>query len=251
MSEPDWTRPHWERDAQQALLVYFVFGGFAALPKLEALAPGLALPAGFTLRRMPRASLLQWQGNPLRGGLGEALRVDDPATFELANRSFACLVLRGEIDDGPTLDYLRDALKVLDALLYAGGVAVVDPQMLEIFSVERWRERYVGAEASEPRRHVLILQHADADGTVEVKTHGLRKFARPDVRIRSVPPAAVQQAGAVAARLVELEARGMRLGDGSQVAADGLPAGLTVARAGTLDDPEFNNTHLALRWPVA
>ncbi|HEU0277634.1 MAG TPA: hypothetical protein VFQ95_07435 [Rhodanobacteraceae bacterium] len=251
MNKPDWARPHWQRDAQQALLVYFVFGAFAEAPKLESLAFGLSLPAGFALRRMPRASFLQWQGNPLRGGLGESLRADDPDTFELANRAFACLVLRGEIADAPTLDYLRSALAVQGTLFDAGAVAIVDPQMLEIFSAARWRERYVGASASDPRRHVLILQQKEPDGGAWIKTHGMRKFARPDVSIRDVPARAVQSAGAVAARLVELQARGMRFGDDSKVEVEGVPGGLTVKRGGTLDDPEFNNTHLELRWPAA
>lgn len=251
MNEPDWTRPHWERDAAKALLVYFVFGGFANVPDLATLAFGLALPEGFSLRRMPRASFLQWQGNPLRGGLGESLRADDPETFEQASQSFACLVLRGEIDDSPTLDYLRGALAVQGALLDAGAVAIIDPQMLEIFSPGRWRERYAGSGASVPRRHVLILQHGESDGAVRVKTHGLRKFARPDISIRGVPAAAVQQAGGVAARLVELEARGMRLGDGSRIAVEGVPGGLEVRHGGSVDDPEFNNTHVELRWPTA
>jgi hypothetical protein len=251
MGEPDWTRPHWQRDAQQALLVYFVFGAFAEAPKLESLAFGLALPAGFTLRRMPRASFLQWQGNPLRGGLGESLRADDPETFEAASQAFACLVLRGEIDDAPTLDYLRGALAVQGALLDAGAVAIVDPQMLEIFSAARWRGRYAGAGASEPRRHVLILQQKESSGGAWIKTHGMRKFARPDVSIRDVPTAAVQSAGAVAARLVELEARGVRFGDASKIEVEGASGGLAVRRGGTLDDPEFNNTHLELRWPRA
>jgi hypothetical protein len=79
----------------------------------------------------------------------------------------------------------------------------------------------------------------------------MRKFARPDVSLRRVPPADVQRAGAVAARLVDQQARGLRFGDGSTVAVEGVPGGLPVTRAGALDDPEFNNTHLELAWPAA
>jgi hypothetical protein len=42
----------------------------------------------------------------------------------------------------------------------------------------------------------------------------------------------------------------MRFGDGSTVDVEGLP-GLKVKRGGSLDDPEFNNTHLELAWPEA
>jgi hypothetical protein len=43
----------------------------------------------------------------------------------------------------------------------------------------------------------------------------------------------------------------MRFGDGSVVEVDGLPDGMKVTRGGSLDDPEFNNTHLELVWPAA
>jgi hypothetical protein len=66
-----------------------------------------------------------------------------------------------------------------------------------------------------------------------------------------VPQSEVQRAGAVAARLADLQARGMRFGDDSTVDAEGLPGGLRVKRGGSLDDPEFNNTHLELTWPNA
>jgi hypothetical protein len=77
----------------------------------------------------------------------------------------------------------------------------------------------------------------------------MRKFARPDISIRRVPGTEVQRAGVVAAQLAEMQVRGMRFGDGSVVEAEGLPAGLRVARGGSLDDPAFNNMHLELVWP--
>jgi hypothetical protein len=79
----------------------------------------------------------------------------------------------------------------------------------------------------------------------------MRKFARPDISIRRVPQTEVQRAGAVASQLVDLGMRGMRFGEGSVVEVDGLPGGLRVTRGGSLEDPEFNNTHLELNWPDA
>ena len=77
----------------------------------------------------------------------------------------------------------------------------------------------------------------------------MRKFARPDISIRRVPRTEVQRAGAIAAQLVELQARGMRFGDGSVIDAEGVPGGLKLTRGGSLEDPEFNNLHLELVWP--
>lgn len=249
MSEPDWSRPHWSRDEAKAMLVYFVFGEFASELKIDLSAHGGAgLPAGVQMGRIPKAMLAHWEGHPLRGALGEILREGNPDAFEAARKAPECLMLRGELPDADSLGYLRDTLGVVAALLDVGGVAVVDPQILEAFGVDDWRARYTGAARGEPRNHVLVLCHDDVDGSAWIKTRGLRKFARPDVSIRRVPQDDVQRAGAVAARLVELQARGMRFGDGSTLAVDGMPGGLRMTRGGSLDDPEFNNIKLELAW---
>lgn len=250
MAEPDWTRPHWSRAADNAMLLYFVFGAFAEELKLDLSAHGSrGLPQGVEMRRIPRAMLAHWDGHPLRGALGDVLRVDDPDAFKAARAAPECLMLRGELADSDSLAYLGDTLGVIEALLEAGGVAVADPQILGIFPADAWRKRYRGDARAAPRNHVLILCHDDADGAAWIKTRGMRKFARPDVSIRGVPRGGVQRAGAVAAQLVELEARGMQFGDGSIVSLEGLPQGLGVTRAGALDDPAFNNRHIEVTWP--
>ncbi|MDE2496815.1 MAG: hypothetical protein KGK35_03210, partial [Xanthomonadaceae bacterium] len=233
MTEPDWSRPHWTRDEAKAMLLYFVFGGFAAEPQLDLSAHGShGLPPEVEMRRIPKAALAHWEGHPLRGALGEILREGNPAAFEAARKAPECLMLRGELADADSLAYLADTLGVVAALLEAGGAAVVDPQILEMFTPTEWRARYAGAAAAAARSHVAILCNDDAAGDVEqwIHTRGMRKFARPDISIRRVPKTEVQRAGAVAARLVELGVRGMRFGDGSVVEAEGLPAGLKTTR---------------------
>jgi len=252
MTENDWSRPHWTRDEAKAMLLYFVFGTFAAEPKLDLSAHGSqGLLQGVEIMRIPKDRLAHWEGHPLRGALGEILREGNPAAFEAARKAPECLMLRGELADADSLAYLRDTLGVVAALLDAGGGAVVDPQILEIFTADEWRARYADEAIAAARNHVLILCQDDTNGGAWVKTRGMRKFARPDISIRRVPQSEVQRAGAVASRLVELGVRGMRFGDGSVVEADGLPGGLRVTRGGSLDDPEFNNTHLELIWPRA
>ncbi|TAN05967.1 MAG: hypothetical protein EPN38_10045 [Rhodanobacteraceae bacterium] len=252
MAAADWTRPQWTRGEAKAMLLYCVFGTFAAelKPDLPACG-GRGLPAGVELRRIPKAMLAHWDGHPLRGALGGILRDADPVAFATARSAPECLLVRGELADADSLAYLGDTLGVIAALLEAGGAVVVDPQILEIFAADAWRTRYAGAERSAPRNHVLVLCQNEADGSAWVRTRGMRKFARPDISIRRVPHADVQRAGAVAARLVDLQARGLRLGDGSTVDVEDVPGGLRVTRAGALDDREFNNTHLELAWPAA
>ncbi|MER3546260.1 MAG: hypothetical protein C4338_01160 [Rhodanobacteraceae bacterium] len=243
-----WTRPYFWRSASSAMLLYFVFGEFPKELKLDVTRYGsTGLPAGVTMQRFDKSALAHWQGHPLRGALGELLRNDDAETFKNARAASECIMLRGEIDDPESLDYLRDTLGVMGALLDAGGKAIVDPQILALFSASAWRERYADGGAS-IREHVLILAY-DEDGGTWVRTRGLRKFARPDVSIRRVPQTEVERAGAIALRLAELQAQGMRFVDGTALQAEGVPPGLIAHLGGSLNDPQFNNTHVEFVWP--
>ncbi|HJU07381.1 MAG TPA: hypothetical protein VJ727_02765 [Rhodanobacteraceae bacterium] len=243
-----WTRPYFWRSDARAMLLYFVFGEFPQELKLDIGRHGSAgLPAGITMHRFDKNTLAHWEGHPLRGALGELLRDDDPETFKAARAASECIMLRGEIDDSESLEYLRDTLGVVGALLDVGGTVVVDPQTLALFSANAWRERYADGGAS-PREHVLILAHDEDDGAW-VRTRGMRKFARPDISIRGVPQAEVERAGALAMRLVELQAQGMRFVDGTALEIDGVPTGMTAHLAGSLEDPQFNNRHVEFVWP--
>ena len=97
---------------------------------------------------------------------------------------------------------------------------------------------------------MLILCHDEDDGAW-VRTRGMRKFARPDISIRGVPQIEVERAGALAVRLVELQAQGMRFVDGTALEAEGVPPGLVAHPGGSLEDPQFNNVHVEFPWPAA
>lgn len=253
MSPPEptpWPRPHFSRGEDKAMLQFFVFGEFPEKLALDTARFGSAgLPAGVEPHRFDKITLAHWPGHPLRGALGELLRSDDPETFKVARAAPECIMLRGELDDPPTLDYLRDSLGVIAALLDAGGVAVVDPQMLSLFSPRAWGERYLVKDGAPPRSHVMIFCQHDADGDAWVHSRGMRKFARPDISLRDVPAAEAERAGALAEHLVELEVMGMHFDEGATLEVDGMPSGLVARHGGSFEDPQFNNKHVEFDWP--
>ncbi|HET7359831.1 MAG TPA: hypothetical protein VFJ04_06755 [Rhodanobacteraceae bacterium] len=249
---PDWPRPYWTPgDEEPAILLFFVFGEFPAEIRIPASTYGSrGLPDGVELFRYPHATLKTWEGYPLAGALGDVLREDSAETFAAAAAAPEVLAVRGRVVDQPSLDYLRDTLGVLAGLLDLGGVAVVDPQILSLFDDAGWRRRFLVKGGAPPRNHTLILCTDADDGSSWVRTRGMRKFARPDISIRGVPRAQSGRAGALCEHLVELQALGAHLADGQVLEVEGLPDGLGVTRGGSFDDPLFNNTHVAVRWPA-
>ncbi len=248
----EWPRPYWQPSDEQAVLLFFVFGAFAegvTIPSSTYGSPGL--PEGIEMQRMQNAVLARWEGYPLAGALGDLLREDSPEAFKAAKAAPHVMVIRGRFPDRDSLDYLRDTLGVVAALTDVGGKVVVDPQILTLFDASAWREHYLVPGGAPPRHHVLILcsPEEEAKGRSWIRTRGMRKFGRPDISITHVPDNAIDAVGALAENLVELSALGSRFEDGQLIDVTGVRGGLKVALSGDENDPRFNNSHAAMRWP--
>ena len=247
-----WPRPYWQPNDETAVLHFYVFGRFAddlAIPAARYASGGL--PEGVALQRFGHNALRGWEGYPLKGALGELLKEDAPDAFDKARAAPEVLVVRGDLRDRDNLDYLRDTLGVLAGLLDVGGSAILDPQILTLFDADAWRRHYLVAGGAPPRNHVLIVRNAEeTPGRSMIHTRGLRKFGRPDLSFRQVPDAQAGQAGVLCERLVELQALGAHFIEGQPLEVDGLPGNLIAHPGGRLDDPRFNNTHVAFDWPV-
>lgn len=252
MSEANWPRPQWHDSGDQAFLLWFVFGDFEPDFKIDAVTYRTrGTPPGIEVVRYANGELAKWDGYPLAGALGRLLWDENARLFERAKKARECVMLRGALADPADLDALRDLVGTITALGDLGGIAVIDPQTLSMFDAADWRERFFVEEAFSARDHVLILCSEDEQNTdrLHVHTRGMRKFARPDISIRNVPSAAAGVAGELANRLVDFQALGGIVEDGRVIETEGAPANMTIHQAGALDDPEFNNRHLALRWP--
>jgi hypothetical protein len=247
-----WPRPYVQQAGGKSMLLFFIFGSFAeeiVIPARKYDSAGL--PPGVELQRYQNAVLSRWEGYPLSGVLGEILKEDNPAGFERARQAPHVLAVRGEVDDSASLDYLRDTLGVVAALLDAGGSVVVDPQLLSLYEATQWRNHYLVEGGAPPRNHVLILCSDDEHnpGRQWVHTRGMRKFARPDISLRNVPADDTGRAGILAERMVEMQALGAHFVDGQGMDIDGVGEDVTVYVGGSHDDPAFNNTHAELIWP--
>ena len=251
MSAPAWPRPQWRDSGAHAFVLWFVFGDFDPDLSIDAVRYRTrGTPAGVSVVRYVNRELARWDGYPLAGTLGRLLWEENAPLFEKAQGARECVMLRGEIADPADLDALRDLVGTIAALNDAGGIAVVDPQTLSLFAAADWRARFFAADRFNARDHVLILCGEDDrnEGRMHVHTRGLRKFARPDLSVRNVPPAAADAAGAMTQQFAEFACAGGLVEDGHEVALEDAPP-LRARLAGSDDDPEFNNVHLAMRWP--
>jgi hypothetical protein len=245
---PAWQRPHWQPSNEEVLLQFYVFGKFqpGRAPSIDYGSEGL--PDGVELSSHIHTQLRQWEGYPLKGSVGRMFKEDAPEAYRQALDAPEVLVIRGRIPDSADTGYMRDTLGVIAALLDVGGVAILDPQTLNLYDADTWRRHFLVRDGAPIRNHLLILRDAEEqEGRYWIHTRGMRKFGRPDISIRNVSEADSDRAGMLCERLVELEALGARFEEGQELDADDMA--FVAKLGGGLEDPDFNNTFVEFRWP--
>jgi tryptophan synthase alpha chain len=231
-----WPRPAFQPTGNKALIWYQIYGHFPDSVDISrgkyrcaGVPDGIALEHYYRVDHEPVVTAFLKQ--PF---FATALRRELPGLAIGVESAPELTVIRGEVPEAPNLDYLRDVVGLVTWFLDNGGLAVLDPQTLQWYGRDKWRSELFEPNAPNTRQHVVILVSEDKDG-LWLHTRGMRKFARPDLSIRSVPAAQRDEVIAVLNRLIESEGSG-------QPAA---PGQLT----GSVDDPDFNNTHIELGWP--
>lgn len=253
MSDPlaSWERPHFVAGGGEPFLIYVLYGDIdtdAALSRSRYRSNGIAdglEPAKYSRENFPGV----FEGFE-SGFLWGRLKIKNPVLAAAVTTSPECLVLRGNPRDDISLDYLRDAVGLLTFFLDHGGIGIFDPQTFQWWTPADWRARIFDPAATSPKNHVMILHSQDdRPDTKWFHTRGMRKFGRPDISVRHVPPAHENGVIDLCNRLIELQALGAIVAEGREIKMASLPPGGTARHGGDLDDPDFNNTHIEIVWP--
>lgn len=248
---PDWPRQHFGRPGGKPMLFYAVFGEFGTLPELsseEYRCEGV--PMGMHLQHYSVDEHAAYIASFREGYLWETFNAKNPELAAKVAESQECLILRGEVEDRPSLNYFRDAIGLLTFLLDNGGIAVYDPFIFHWWESGQWRERAFDADGPAPRHHVVVLTSEESDPSLTwFHTRGLRKFGRPDLSIRNVPREYNDAVIDLCERFIELQAFGGIIEEGMDIRMKSLPEGMTCHHGGDLEDPDFNDVHVEIVWP--
>ena len=243
-----WARPEYEEGGGDAFIFYVIYGSFPGEIQISrAKYRTEGLPPGITLRKLTRA---EHPVLPFTDSFyADILRDKNPNLFILVEAAPECLILKGTVFDPPDLDYLRDCIGVLTFLMDSGGIAVADIQQLDFYDSTQWREEFFESENLRIHRHVAILYSDEKSGRGRwFHTRGLRKFGRPDLSLHNIPAQHEDAAIDLCNRLIALQAAGGRISQGQKIRMDSLPAYLSCHHEGSLDDPDFNNVHVEMRF---
>ena len=244
-----WERARFEPGGGDALVFYVVYGSFTNDSKVSGAAYRTAgVPKRVEMRRISRTNqpVLPFTD----GDFAKVLRKDNPLLFAHIEQALGCLVIRGEVADPPNLNYLRDCVGLVTFFLDHGGVAVTDAQQLKFYDAAEWRREFFEPGTPSVHRHVSILFSDEQPGGRWYHTRGLRKFGRPDLSLHNVPDKYERAAIELCNRFIELQATGGRIREGQEIRMVSLPGGLVCHHRGSLDDPDFNNVHVEIQFPV-
>lgn len=255
---PHWERPYFEPGGGDAALFYAVFG--PVREPLNVRGGGYrcaGVPDGIELYCYTREDNQGVFDFTSEGYFGRALAEEVPAdVFEAARSASECIVLTGTVDDPPDLDYLRDAVGLVTAMLDAGGVVAFDGMAFQWWTPDTWRALIFEEDGPVPHRHVTVMVSEDEQprrgaDTVWYHTRGLRKFGRPDISVRHVRTGEQAAVEDLCKRFIGLQALGGIVPEGEEVRMAALPPGITCHHAGDLDDPDFNNVHIEVVLPLS
>jgi len=246
----DWTRPYYQPNGGDPFLFFVVYGAIDLESPLSRSAyRSEGIPEGMEIMHYGAAQADVVSGFR-EGYLWNRLIESDSELARQIAEADECVVLRGMPADATSLNFLRDVIGLLTHMLDHGGLCVYDPQMLHWWKRETWRDRIFLPDAPVPRHHAVILDSPEKiDGLAWFHTRGMRKFGRPDLSIHGVPEFRRAAVIDLCNRFIELQAFGAIVPENQMVQIPALPEGMTCHHAGDVDDPDFNNVHLEIRWP--
>lgn len=243
----DWPRPLYQPGAHKPFLFYVIFGvDVSALNVSRSTHQCAGVPEGLSLHSYGPGSNPEVPDQFREGFLWDELRARSPELAEQVAAQTTCVIIRGEVEDDASLDYLRDTIGLIVAMLDSGGIAVFDSQRFQWWTASAWRDQVFGAEPADPYPHIVILTSPESDGRLWYHTRGMRKFGRPDLSMHGVTPTERNGATEMFNRFIRTQADGAIIPEGQRISMAGLPDNLYCRHRGHLDDPDFNNVHVEI-----
>jgi hypothetical protein len=245
---PDWPRSHFTQPGGMSYLFYVVYGQFEPLPTLSTSDyRSEGVPSGLVLSRFDAEQDSEVLDSFREGYLWNELRSANPDFASQIAEPKDCMILRGEIEESDTLNYLRDSVGLLTFLLDHGGITVYDPFMFRWWTPDEWRTHIFDPGESIAHRHVVILTSGESEPSLTwFHTRGMRKFGRPDLSIHNVAAKYNDAIIELFERFIEFQAFGGIISEGQVIRMKGLTKGMTCHHRGDLDDPDFNNVHVEI-----
>ena len=179
-------RQYYEDIGYKPFLFYVVFGVSGDELEVSRTKHNVdGLPEGLDIISLARPDHSDYIDGLIGGGIGEHLKKADSALYESCKACDKVVIMRGEIADDSTLDYMRNLIGICEAFIDKGAKGILDLQTFTLYSPKEWTGRFFGKDVN-AQNHVLIMFSKEDDG-YWIHTRGMAEFGRPDYGISKVP----------------------------------------------------------------
>ena len=179
-------RQYYEDIGYKPFLFYVVFGVSGDELEVSRTKHNVdGLPEGLDIISLARPEHSDYIDGLIGGGIGEHLKKADSALYESCKACDKVVIMRGEIADDSTFDYMRNLIGICEAFIDKGAKGILDLQTFTLYSPKEWTDRFFGKDVN-AQNHVLIMFSKEDDG-YWIHTRGMAEFGRPDYGISKVP----------------------------------------------------------------
>ena len=179
-------RQYYEDIGYKPFLFYVVFGVSGDELEVSRTKHNVdGMPEGLDIISLARPDHSDYIDGLIGGGIGEHLKKADSDLYEACRACDKVVIMRGEIADDSTLDYMRNLIGICEAFIDKGAKGILDLQTFTLYSPKEWTDRFFGKDVN-AQNHVLIMFSKEDDG-YWIHTRGMAEFGRPDYGISKVP----------------------------------------------------------------
>ena len=238
----DWPRPYFDPEGAAPFLRLAVLGDLdpGALKISRSAHRTAGAPRGIdvTFADGGATNVHQWLSSAPSLGAAPELRA-------AALAAPAAFLIEGDPESFETLNYLRDAIGMVQAMLEQGGAACVDMNALTLRGPEAWRTEIFEKSGEDAFGFVQIYETEGSGGGL-LLTRGMRSFGRPDLRLDGVQPEWRDGAVDVINRFIGLHIGGGVIPEGAGVKVVGFPEGYVCRHRGPEADPAIAGPHVSI-----
>ena len=179
-------RQYYEDIGYKPFLFYVVFGVSGDELEVSKTKHNVdGMPEGLEIVSLARPEHSEYIDGLIGGGIGELLKKADSALYDTCKTAEKAVIIRGQIVNDSTLDYMRNVIGICEAFIDKGAKGILDLQTFTLYSPGEWTSRFFGKDVN-AQNHVLIMFSKEKDG-YWIHTRGMAEFGRPDYGISKVP----------------------------------------------------------------
>lgn len=242
-------RPYYEDINYRPFLFYVVFGvDDLQLNVSRKQHRVYEFPEGLDCMLYDKATEGGYMNSLIGGALGKTLNMKYPELYQTVLKTDKWAVIRGEVQNDTSLNYMRNTIGFVQALAEKEAVGILDLQTFTLYTPQEWNKNIFELEFN-PWSHVVILTSEMEDGSVWLHTRGLRKFGRPDVSMEGVPACDTENAAQVINQMIHYSVLGVFYSRPVKLHTHNrLTYILKPEFVDDIDNPDFNNSYYRLLW---